>query len=210
MTVASRREREQQMRRQMILEAALQLFTEKGFNLTTVDEIAAQAELGKGTIYSYFKSKDEIYLAILQEGMEILQRRMEQAIDNPNSAVEALYSLYDTFTQYHRERLGFIETLFMQVDERTAIRLGDLVHGLQDKASNWSFLVGKVLQWGIDRGEFVEFEVEKVAKAIVGLIIGLIFQYEMGQIQGDLADYRKTVLKLALEGIIQEKQYQLV
>jgi hypothetical protein len=58
MTVATRREREQHMRRETILDAGRKLFKDKGFEATTVDEIAALAELGKGTIYSYFKSKD--------------------------------------------------------------------------------------------------------------------------------------------------------
>ena len=124
MTVATRREREQHMRRETILDAARKLFKDKGFEATTVDEIAALAELGKGTIYSYFKSKDEIYIAILETEFEVLKEWMNQAIANATSAVNALNNLYETFIQYNRERRGFIEAVFVQVDQQTSIRLG--------------------------------------------------------------------------------------
>ncbi len=63
MSVTKRRLRVQMMRRDLILDAAGKLFQEKGYETTTIYEIAALAELGKGTIYSYFKSKEEVYIA---------------------------------------------------------------------------------------------------------------------------------------------------
>ena len=193
------------MRRELIMEAAQKLFEKKGFELTTVDEIAAEAELGKGTIYSYFKSKDEIYIAILEKGLEILKERMFRALENQGTAVETLYSLYDTFIQYHRDRKGFIETLFVQVDDQIFFRLGDLVRGLKNKSSEWVEMVNRVLQMGIDSGEFVRFDVDKMAKTIIGMILGIIIQYEMGRIDEDLVNYRQSVFQLVLDGI--QKQH---
>ncbi len=201
MTVASRREREQQMRRELILTSAQKLFEKKGYELTTVDEIAAEAELGKGTIYSYFKSKDEIYIAILEKGLDILRERMNKAEAGKKTAIETLYALYDTFIEYHQEKRGFIETLFVQVDEQILFHLGDLVRGLKNKSSEWVELVSRVLQKGIDNGEFVRFDVDKMSKTIIGMILGIIIQYEMGRIDEDLANYRSAVFQLAMEGI---------
>ena len=201
MTVATRREREQQMRRETILDAARVLFKDKGYEPTTVDEIAALAELGKGTIYSYFKSKDEIYIAILETEFEVLKKRMNQAIESSATAVEALNNLFETFIQYNRERRGFIEAVFVQVDQQSSVRLGDVVIGLREKSSEWIGMVGNVLQWGIEQGEFDPFDVDRMAKAIIGLILGLIIQSGMGQIKEDLSAYRDTLFQLILEGI---------
>lgn len=64
----SRRDRERQTRRQAMLDAALAVFAEKGYDGATIDEIAERAEFGKGTIYNYFPNgKDALYLAIFQE-----------------------------------------------------------------------------------------------------------------------------------------------
>lgn len=206
MTVSTRREREQQFRRESIIEAAQGLFEKKGFEQTTVDEIAAVAELGKGTIYSYFKSKEEIYIAILEKRLDFLEKKMREAVANPESATDALYSLYDAFIEYHRERKGFIDTLFVQVDEQILYRLGGVVGGLKSKASVWMEIVGSMIQWGIERGEFCPIDVEKISKTIVGMILGLIVQFEMGQINEDLAGYRDAVFRLIFDGIKEEVQ----
>lgn len=201
MTVSTRREREQQLRRKTIIEAAHNLFEQKGFEQTTVDEIATVAELGKGTIYSYFKSKEEIYIAILEKKLDFLEQKMREAMANPKSAVDALYGLFDAFIEYHRERKGFIDTLFVQVDGQILYRLGGVVGGLKSKASIWMEIVGHAIQWGIERGEFSQIDVERVSKTIVGMILGLIIQFEMGQINEDLAGYREAVFRLIFEGI---------
>ena len=67
-TALGRRERERLARRRAMLDAALSVFGDKGFDGATVDEIAERAEFGKGTLYNYFPGgKDEIYLALFDE-----------------------------------------------------------------------------------------------------------------------------------------------
>jgi len=200
-TVASRRERERQLRRETIIEAAQALFEQKGFERTTVEEIADEAELGKGTIYSYFNNKEEIYIAILEKKLDFLEEKMREAVANSESAVDALYGLYEAFIKYHRGRKGFIDTLFLQVDNQILYRLGGVVGGLKSKSSAWVENVQSTIQRGIDRGEFSPIDVERVSKVIIGTILGLIIQYEMGRIDEDLAGYRDAFFKLILEGI---------
>ena len=60
-----RREKERENRRSAILKAARKLFFDRGFKSVTVDNIAAKAEVSKGSVYLYFKSKEEIYTQIL-------------------------------------------------------------------------------------------------------------------------------------------------
>jgi AcrR family transcriptional regulator len=201
LTVISRRERERGMRREMIVTAAQNLFGKKGFELTTVDEIAAEAELGKGTIYSYFKSKSEIYVAILEKEMEVLWERMKKVGNEGRPAVDTLYCLYDIFIQFHRERKNFIETLFIQADGQNLIRLGNLALGLKARSAEWLEIVGRVLQKGINDGEFITFDVNKMAKVIIGMIFGIIIQDDMGKIDEDLDTYRQTIFQLAMKGI---------
>lgn len=201
MTVSARRQREQQLRRETIIKAAQKLFEQKGFEETTVEQVAALAELGKGTIYSYFKSKEEIYIAILEKKLDLLEEKMRAAVANPASAVDALYGLYEAFIEYHRDRKGFIDTLFVQIDDQILYRLGGVVGGLKSKASVWMEIVGNMIQWGIERGEFEPVDVERISKTVVGMILGLIIQFEMGQIKEDLVNFRDAVFKLIFDGI---------
>lgn len=201
MTVANRRAREQSLRRELIVATAQQLFEEKGFDLTTVEEIAIRAELGKGTIYSYFQSKEQIYIAILEKGLDLLKERMDAALENPVSPIDALHKMFDVFIKYHRERKDFVETLFVQVDKQNLFQLSGLVGGLKNKAADWAQQVAQVLEWGIERGEFKPVDVVKTAQVIVGMILGLIIQHETGQTTAAIPDYRDTLFELTLKGI---------
>jgi AcrR family transcriptional regulator len=66
-SLLSRKERERKARREEIIQAARDLFILKGYHETTLDEIAQHAEFGKGTIYNYFSSKEELFLAIIDK-----------------------------------------------------------------------------------------------------------------------------------------------
>ena len=81
MGIAERKEREKLVRREQILEAAYQLFHESGFSAATMDQIAERAELAKGTLYLYFKSKEEVYYALLDRGLEILIGLLEDKVN---------------------------------------------------------------------------------------------------------------------------------
>ena len=76
MSTSQRKDREKEARREQILRAAAKLFSEKGFEAATMAQIARQAELAPGTLYLYFKSKDELYFALLEPQLQAhLQRR---------------------------------------------------------------------------------------------------------------------------------------
>lgn len=77
----SRKEREKLNRKMAILSSAVPLFAEKGYDDTTIDDIAEKAEFGKGTIYNYFQSKEEIYWAIHEEIFRVLFEVLNK-IDN--------------------------------------------------------------------------------------------------------------------------------
>ena len=65
MGITERREREKEQRHNDIIDAAEKVFFSRGLEHATMDNVAVEAELSKGTLYLYFKSKEELYLAIL-------------------------------------------------------------------------------------------------------------------------------------------------
>lgn len=85
MSVATRRERERRQRRSRILDAAEKVFSAKGFDQATMDDIATEAELSKGTLYLYFKSKDDLFAALSARMVEVVMNECEPlAREAPN------------------------------------------------------------------------------------------------------------------------------
>ena len=79
MTVAERREREREERRTQILDAAQQVFFERGFEAATMDEVAEAAQLGKGTLYNYFRTKEELLGGVAARHMQRVVVKYERA-----------------------------------------------------------------------------------------------------------------------------------
>jgi TetR/AcrR family transcriptional regulator len=86
----TRRERERQRHRREILAVALDVFSRKGFEGTTMAEIAGQAEFAVGTLYKFFKDKEALYRALLLETAHEFERELFAALDAPGTEIEKL------------------------------------------------------------------------------------------------------------------------
>lgn len=84
------REQKKQQTRKAIVDAAVKLFTEKGFEQTSMDELARAAGVGKGTIYGYFKAKEEIFLAYCEAELEFAFAALDRKLDEEASLVDQL------------------------------------------------------------------------------------------------------------------------
>jgi len=103
MGIKERKEREKERRRQQIMVAAKRVFTDKGFSRATMEDIAKEAELSAGTIYLYFKNKDELCASLTLRILQYLQMRVEHVYnenhldknERMNSLKKALLDVYE-------------------------------------------------------------------------------------------------------------------
>lgn len=112
MGTAERREREKEQRRQAIINCAEKIIFSKGYEKATMDEVAAECELSKGTLYLYFKSKEEVYLAIILRGMKVLRRLFEEAADNEKiSGLEKVRAIGQAYSNYYFKYPNYYDAL---------------------------------------------------------------------------------------------------
>jgi AcrR family transcriptional regulator len=100
MGISERKEREREQRRSAIVDAAEKVFFGKGVDTATMDEIADEAELSKGTLYLYFKSKTELYLAVCEKGMHLMLGQFHTAYNVPASGREKLRNIGLTYFNF--------------------------------------------------------------------------------------------------------------
>jgi TetR/AcrR family transcriptional regulator len=121
MGTQARRTREKERRRKAILDAAKQLFFEQGFTSTTMDQIAGLVELSKGTLYLYFKSKEELYISLLVEGLVLRNQAFRAAIKNETLWQANVRAIGWAFFQFSRDYSQFFNIIFQfQHGELTA------------------------------------------------------------------------------------------
>ena len=109
MGTAERKEREKRRRENQILDAAEEVFAQKGFDNATIDDIAEKAELSKGTIYLYFKSKEVLYTGLSLRATMILYDRFVEAVkpnqngyDNTQAIGQAYFTYCMEFPNYFK------------------------------------------------------------------------------------------------------------
>jgi AcrR family transcriptional regulator len=83
-------EQHRAQRRTQILDSAIQCFSDKGYETTTVDDIVREAGISKGMVYTYFKSKEEIFLAIVNDRTNQFMHQLEESLHSRNTAWEKL------------------------------------------------------------------------------------------------------------------------
>lgn len=87
---ASAREQQRQAKRNAVLQAAAQMFNERGFHATSLDDVAARLNVSKPTLYYYVKNKDEILFECVRTGLHMMQAGIEETSRNGGSAIEQL------------------------------------------------------------------------------------------------------------------------
>jgi AcrR family transcriptional regulator len=107
MGIHERKEREKEHRREEILDAAQKVFFEKGLVVATMDEIAEESELSKGTLYLYYKSKEDLYLAVMMRGMESLYGLCEHIVTSGDSTTQKMVSFIDMYNEFFRTHRSF-------------------------------------------------------------------------------------------------------
>jgi TetR/AcrR family transcriptional regulator len=111
MGTTERKEREKETRKEAIIDAAQKVFFEKGLHLATMEEIAETAELAKGTLYLYYHSKEDLYLAVTMRGLDILRRMFKEVMDKKTTFVHTLVELTETYTTFYEQHKEYFRML---------------------------------------------------------------------------------------------------
>ncbi len=112
MGIPERKEREKVQRKEEIVHAARTVFFEKGLQVTTMDDVAAAAELSKGTLYLYYKSKEELYLAVAMEGMKIMYDMFVKATSTGEPTIKLIINLGDAYYEFFKQHRKYFRMFY--------------------------------------------------------------------------------------------------
>ncbi len=111
MGIKERREREKLQRQNDILDAAEKVFFEKGYNLAKMDDVAEEAELSKGTLYLYFKNKEELYFGLTHRALLNLKERFQKVVTAEGSGLEKIVNIGHAFYDFSKEEPEYYKTI---------------------------------------------------------------------------------------------------
>jgi len=157
MGVRERREKERELRRTAIIEAAKTLYSQHGLDGVSMDRIAQEAELAKGTIYLYFKSREELMMAIISHEMEHLVDVLEKVASTRKAPRQQLLDAVHTFHTLSCES-QFFYRLMMQVNITHVVgkeqqQSAVAEHFALQNQRMFSVILG-IVERGVARGDF--------------------------------------------------------
>jgi AcrR family transcriptional regulator len=150
MGTAERKAREKSMRQRQILRASYRVFDEVGFSAATMDQIAERAELAKGTIYLYFKSKEEVYFSLLTDGLDILIRLLQEIDSQAPPPERLLERTAATLLRFYQEHTGYFRMfMLMQQEDMRAKLSTELTDRINERATSiLNLMARQIVQYG--------------------------------------------------------------
>ncbi len=187
-------------RRQQILAAARTCFISKGYYRTTMDDIVAESGLSKGTLYWYFASKKELFLALFQSATQQLESGWLAQIDDPQlTATEKLRLSTTMFRVALGEMVPFIGIML----EAWAMTRHDpeMDKLVRDMYAPYIDIMTRIIAEGIASGEFEADSAENIAKVIMILYDGLTLAKALDPFEADWDQLLDTAELLLFRGL---------
>lgn len=169
------REEKKQLSRRKILDAARDVFFRDGFMLANLDEVATKAGVAKGTLYRYFESKADLYVAVLAENGSGFVNKLREVAAAPSPVGERLRRLGDFYLSHWTEHIEYFQ-IFWAVDNESLI--GGLPEDAMREVSNlWEgslSILKDVLDQGVVDGELAACDTWEVSYIMWTMANGLI------------------------------------
>ncbi len=185
-----------------IIDAAVIAIAENGYHQAQVSKIAKQAGVADGTIYLYFKNKEDILISLFQEKMGNFVSEIEKKIAGKDTAAEKLLMMIEThFTMLSEDR--YLATV-TQLELRQSNK--DLRHKINDVLKGYLSVIDKILIEGMETGEFCPtLDLRLARQMIFGTMDESVTTWVMNEQKYDLTALASPVHQLLLKGCSSHK-----
>ncbi|MGD2036392.1 MAG: TetR/AcrR family transcriptional regulator [Desulfobacterales bacterium] len=201
MGIQERKEREKERRRQQIMVAAKRVFSDKGFNKATMEDIAQEAELSPGTLYLYFKNKEELYASLSLRILQYLLIRVEHVNEEKDAGPEEkLKSLVDAmYDVYEFDPLIIINMFHLQSSETLKNLSPQLMEEIKVLSRKSLGSIAQIFKEGVDKDIFIDRHPVALADTFWALFSGVVLWLTSKKIIDQRKDYLKQTLDVAFE-----------
>lgn len=201
MGIRERKEREKERRRQQITVAAKKVFSDKGFTRATMDDIANEAELSPGTLYLYFKNKEELYASLSIRILQYLQIRVDQIAKEekmlPEQKLDALVEAM--FDVYEFDPLVIINMFHLQSSETLKNLSPEVLNTITDLSRKATGGIASIFKEGTKKGAFIECHPVALSDTFWAFFSGIILWSTSKKIINKDKDYIKNTLQIGFD-----------
>lgn len=168
-------------KKKYIMEIAKEIFFKKGYENTSMNEIAKQAKMAKGTIYLYFSSKKDLFFSLVYEGLEILEKMIKNNIKSGEKGLDKILNMGRAYIQFYREYPDYYSFVIKYESEKADLDTNEpLVLNSYEKSEEIYDILKLLILKGIDDGSIREdIDINKTSMLLWLQTIGVVQQYEL-------------------------------
>ena len=189
-------------RREEILEAAVKLFSQKGYAAADTQMLADTLAVGKGTIYRYFSSKEALFLAAVDRGMHQLSEAIDRSVANitdPLDQIRAAILAYLTFFEEHPE---IVELMIQERAQFKDRKRPTYFEHRQAHLGRWQ----QVYRTLLEAGRVRDLPSDRIHDVIGDLMYGTMFTNYVAGRRRPLPEQAQDVLEVVFRGILSEEE----
>lgn len=191
-------------RRQQIMQAALACFARKGYHKTTMDDIVAESGLSKGTLYWYFKNKDDLFISLVKSYFLSIGQDISATLGQDTTASHKLRVITQETVQFFLETKEFFN-VFLEFWMLSALN-EDLNQLFSNMLIQYREVLARVISQGIEAGEFKPVDAHQLAFPVMAVYDGLAFYAMLMPGEVDIEQASQTFIETLLAGLATDKQ----
>lgn len=186
-----------------MLEAALHLFSEKGYHNVTMHDIAGTAEFAIGTLYKFFKNKEDLYRALMLEKTEVFHREILEAIEEQEDEVEKLRTYVRAKGKVFRANVPVIRLYFSEIQGESFNLMAGLDSEIRLRRTKFLKALASIFADGIQRHRFKRIsDPYLLAIALDGITTSFLFMWLETPDNNPYPDDPDTILNILFKGLL--------
>jgi TetR/AcrR family transcriptional regulator len=199
----SRREREKLRQRQEVLDVALQLFSEKGYHNVSMHEIAAEAEFAIGTLYKFFRNKEDLYKALILQLSDRFHGALMEVIEGNSGEIEKLRGYVRVKGELFRSNVAAIRLYFAETRGASFNVMVGLDRKIRERYGNVLRLLASVFERGMNRKRFRRVAAPfHLAIALDSVANAFLFHWLEDPERHPYPEEPDTILNILLKGLV--------
>ncbi len=187
-------------RKEQILDAAVQLFAERGYPNADMQVLADTLQVGKGTIYRYFPSKRELFLAAADRVMRRLRESICKAVEHLTDPLDRVQRAIETFLVFFAEHPEFVELLMQERAQFKDRKKPTYIEHRDVNVQAWRNLYRTL----IAEGRVRDIPVERITDVINDLLYGIIFTNYFAGPRKPPKEQARDVIDIVFHGILHQ------
>ena len=198
-----RREREKLQQRREMLAAAIELFSEKGYHNVSMHEIARKSEFAIGTLYKFFKNKEDLYRALVLEKSDKFHDAIMKAIEEPGDEIEKLRNYVRAKGQVFRDNVSMVRLYFAETRGASFNIMAGLDREIRERYGHFLEALASIFRSGIKRKRFMRIaDPYDLAVAIESLTNAFLFLWLEAPERHPYPENPDAILNILFKGLI--------